>query len=92
MRNKKNSSIKPPLTPVQSKVMAYLSQGWVARVSQGSGVEINGSRVCNLATMKALQRRGLVEDKTQEPCWAATADGRKLSPSYDSYEDDQDYE
>lgn len=70
------------LSPAQKKVMHWLSQGWGARVSHGSAVEINGERVCNVDTMTALMRLGLVERESQAPYWVATAEGRKLSPSY----------
>jgi hypothetical protein len=39
------------LSPAQQRVMLWLSQGWGARVSHGSAVEINGKRVCNVDTM-----------------------------------------
>ncbi len=70
------------LTPVQQEVMRWLSQKWEARVSVGSAVEINGDRVCNVSTMNALVRLGLVERESQAQCWVATAEGRKLSPNY----------
>lgn len=38
------------LSPAQQRVMLWLSQGWGARVSHGSAVEINGNRVCNVDT------------------------------------------
>lgn len=79
---------KPKLTPVQQAVMRWLSQKWEARVAVGSAVEINGSRVCNLSTMNALARLGLVEQQSHAPCWVATAEGRKLSPNYSPDQDD----
>ncbi|NIF29179.1 hypothetical protein F3J44_22730 [Pantoea sp. Tr-811] len=78
---------KPKLTPVQQEVMRWLSQRWEARVSVGSVVEINGARVCNLSTMNALARLGLVERESRAPCWVATAEGRKLSPNFRPEED-----
>jgi len=73
---------KPKLSPVQTKVMLWLSQGWGARNSHGAAVEINGERVCNVDTMSALSRMSLVERESQHPCWVATDEGRKLSPNY----------
>lgn len=70
------------LSPVQKKVMHWLSQGWGARISHGSAVEINGERFCNEDTMSVLMRLGLVERESQAPYWVATAEGRKLSPNY----------
>lgn len=72
------------LSPAQQRVMLWLSQGWGARVSHGSAVEINGKRVCNVDTMTALARMKLVERETRAPYWMATAEGRKLSPNYHS--------
>ena len=73
---------KPKLSPAQARIMQWLSQGWGARVSHGAAVEINGERVCNVDTMASLSRMGLVERKSQHPCWVATDEGRKLSPNY----------
>lgn len=70
------------LSPAQKKVMHMLSQGWPARVSHGSAVEVNGERICNVDTMTVLVRLGLVERESQAPYWVATAEGRKLSPNY----------
>lgn len=73
---------KTKLTPAQQRVMHWLSQGWGARVSHGCAVEINGERVCNVDTMATLTRLGLVERESRAPYWVATAEGKKLSPSY----------
>lgn len=73
---------KPKLTPAQQKVMNWLSQGWGARVSSGSAVEVNGERICNVDTMTVLVRLGLAERESRHPYWMATAEGRKLSPNY----------
>ena len=64
--------------------MLWLSQGWTARISHGSAVEINGKRACNVDTMSALARIGLVEQNPDTACWQATEEGKKLSPSYNS--------
>ncbi|SEJ57869.1 hypothetical protein SAMN04244572_04940 [Azotobacter beijerinckii] len=73
---------KPKLSPAQQKVMHWLSQGWGARVSSGTAVEINGERICNVDTMTVLVRLGLAERESRPPYWMATAEGRKLSPNY----------
>lgn len=70
------------LSPVQKKVMTWLSQGWSARISSGSAVEINGKRACNVDTMTVLARLGLVERESRHPLWVSTDKGKKLSPSY----------
>lgn len=48
------------LSSVQEEVMRWLRGGWTARVVYGAAVHINGERVCNLDTMEALIKRGLV--------------------------------
>lgn len=55
-----NTNVTPQLTSAQARVMEWLSQGWSARVSHGSAVEVNGERMCNVDTMAALVRLGLV--------------------------------
>jgi hypothetical protein len=76
------------LSPAQQRVMLWLSQGWSARISHGSVVEINGKRICNVDTMKTLVRLGLVERQTNAPYWMATADGRKLSQNCSSNDEE----
>lgn len=73
---------KSALTRTQQQVMLWISQGWSARVSSGSAVEINGKRVCTVSTMEVLERKGLVERESRAPYWVATTEGRKLSPGY----------
>lgn len=68
------------LTAAQARVMEWMSQGWSARVSHGSAVEINGVRMCNVDTLAALQRLGLIAKGTDSPYWEATPEGKKLSP------------
>ncbi len=70
------------LSQAQQRVMLWLSQGWGARVSHGAAVEVNGDRICNVGTMTALERLGLVERKSRPPYWMATPEGRKLSPTH----------
>ncbi len=65
------------LSAVQAKVMTYLSQRWSARVAHGSAVHINGARVCNVDTMSALERLGLVERAPGTGEWTATPAGRR---------------
>ncbi|HBO5516269.1 TPA: hypothetical protein L4559_005199 [Pseudomonas aeruginosa] len=73
---------KPKLSKAQEKVMLWLSQGWGARVSHGAAVEINGERACNVDTMAALEKMGLVSRDPATRYWKATDEGKKLSPSY----------
>lgn len=48
------------LSPAQERVMEWLNGGWDAHTYSGAAIEINGQRVCNLDTMEALIRKGLV--------------------------------
>lgn len=63
------------LSPAQERVMEWLCGGWTAEVAAGSSVHINGSRVCNLDTMEALIRRGLVVRSDRWTFKAATPCG-----------------
>lgn len=79
---------KLKLTDAQSRVMTWMSQGWSARVAYGSAVEINGSRICNVDTLSALARMGLIKrDETHHNLWEATLEGKKLSPNHHDPED-----
>lgn len=64
------------LSQTQRKVMIWMSQKWTCRLSHGDVAEINGKRVCTLATLKALERKGLIEKKPDLNCWIATQKGR----------------
>jgi predicted metalloenzyme YecM len=48
------------LSPIQQKVVDYMRHGWRAYIEGVSVVYINGRKVCNLDTMTALERKGLV--------------------------------
>lgn len=60
-----------PLTPAQRTVMQLLSQRRQAEVTLTGAVHIDGQRACNIDTMLALQRRGLVR-KCDQWRWCAT--------------------
>lgn len=64
-------SIEKKLSPVQHNVMTWLGKGWGAEPGSGSSIQINGKRVCNVDTMKSLERAGLVE-QDEYRCWKAT--------------------
>ena len=66
------------LTTAQRRVMSWLGKGWTGRPAYGSVIEVNGQRICNVDTMMALQRMGLVE-KDKDGQWAATENGKKLA-------------
>ena len=63
------------LSALQQKVMSMMSKGWSANQAYGSAVCINGDRVCNINTILALEKRGLVERKSMW-VWRATEAGR----------------
>lgn len=58
------------LTSAQERVMAWLGKGWTSEPGGGTSIHVNGSRICNVDTLKALERLGLVEQRAR--------DGRKL--------------
>ncbi|MPQ69244.1 hypothetical protein [Pseudomonas sp. MWU12-2323] len=70
------------LTSAQARVMDWLNQGWSARVSNGSAVEVNGKRICNVDTMAALVRFGLVSRDSGSGYWNATDAGKKIRPNF----------
>jgi len=41
--------------------MKWIEGGWALRVEYGAAVFVNGSRVCNIDTMTALIKKGLVQ-------------------------------
>lgn len=55
-----NENIK--LTAPQKRVMKWLQGGWSAQKANGSAIHINGKRVCNIDTIMALKRMGLVQE------------------------------
>ena len=66
------------LTAAQKRVMSWLGKGWTGRPAHGSVIEVNGQRICNVDTMMALSRLGLVI-KDGNGQWAATEAGKKLT-------------
>jgi len=59
------------LTEAQKRVMRLMSKKWPAETGHGATVFINGNKVCNIDTMTALVRHGLVERDTRWS-WKAT--------------------
>lgn len=49
------------LSKRQEEVMKWLRGGWTTEPGAGMAIHINGKRVCNVDTMHALERHGLVE-------------------------------
>lgn len=69
---------KPKLTEAQTRVMKWLGHGWIAYPAGGSAVTVNGQRLCNVDTLMALSRLGLVT-QDDDRCWAATEAGAALT-------------
>ena len=67
---------KKALTAPQKRVMEWMSKGWPATMNNGNSIDINGKRVCNIDTVTALIRAGLVV-KDGQWSWKATEAGRK---------------
>lgn len=66
------------LTEAQKRVMKWVGHGWSTEPGPGSAVMVNGKRICNVDTMMALRRVGLVT-KDALGCWTATADGKTIT-------------
>ena len=49
------------LSEAQRRVMKWLGYGWKSEPGAGMAIHVNGKRICNVDTMVALQRMGLVE-------------------------------
>jgi hypothetical protein len=74
------SAPKPArLSEAQERVMTWLRGGWTAQVESGLSVHINGKRVCNVDTMEALIRRGLVVRSARWTFRAASDATRKAT-------------
>lgn len=73
-KNKK-STLK--LTAPQRKVLKWLQGGWEAQKANGSAIHINGKRICNIDTITALKRAGLVEERG-DYYFAITSAGREF--------------
>ena len=74
----------PKLTAAQRRVLQWLGYGWKSAPGAGMAIHVNGMRICNVDTMFALQRHGLVEQITDRGLkligqWQATADGAELA-------------
>lgn len=72
------------LTDAQRRVMKWLGYGWKSEPGAGMAIHVNGKRICNVDTMFALQRLGLVEQLTEHGLklvgqWKATEAGAALT-------------
>ena len=72
------------LSDAQRRVMKWLGCGWESVPGAGMSIHVNDKRVCNCDTLFALERMGLVEQKTLGGRrlvgqWRATEAGRALA-------------
>ncbi len=66
------------LSEVQKKILKYLESGRIALPGNGASITVNAKRVCNIDTMMALSRLGLVQ-KDAQGCWSATSCGKTVA-------------
>lgn len=64
------------LTNAQRRVLQWIGKGWSGYRGAGTTVHVNGKRICNIDTMTALQREGLVE-QDENGTWKATPRGEE---------------
>jgi hypothetical protein len=55
------------LSRTQERVMEYLRGGHRARTEYAGVVYVNGAKLCNEATMHALERKGLARRVNRRP-------------------------
>lgn len=75
---------KIKLSEAQRRVMKWLGYGWKTEPGAGMAIHVNGKRICNVDTMYALRRHGLVEQLTDNGRnlvgqWKATESGSLLT-------------
>lgn len=75
---------KVNLSEAQRRVLKWLGYGWKSEPGAGIAIHVNGKRVCNVDTMFALQRMGLVEQLSDHGLklvgqWRATEAGSQLT-------------
>ena len=75
---------KTKLSEAQRRVMKWLGYGWVSEPGSGMAIHVNGKRICNVDTLFALKRMGLVEQVVfngieQIGEWKATQSGHDLT-------------
>jgi hypothetical protein len=63
------SNEREDMSPVQAAVMKWIDGGWTAYCDRGAVVTINGQRACTVATMEALERKGLVSSAELESAY-----------------------
>lgn len=74
----------PKLSEAQRRVMKWLGKKWETAPGAGTAILVNGKRICNVDTMHALERLGLVEQfevdgRKAVGRWRGTPAGRTLT-------------
>jgi hypothetical protein len=77
---------KIKLTEAQSRALKWLGKGWKSEPGAGMAIHVNGKRICNVDTLFALERHGLVEQLEDRGLkllgqWQATEAGKSLTSS-----------
>lgn len=72
------------LSEAQRRVMKWLGYGWTSEPGAGMAIHVNGKRICNVDTLHALERLGLVEQvvirgRKAIGEWQATQAGRAIT-------------
>jgi hypothetical protein len=65
------------MTMKQMEVMRLLHDGQQPYTHAGASVHVNGQRLCNVSTMKVLERKGLAEMVTRFQ-WRITRAGTEF--------------
>jgi len=83
---KEKDMAEPKLSEAQRRVMKWLGYGWTSEPGAGMAIHVNGKRLCNVDTLMALKRLGLVEQLDGPGPngklvgqWKATEEGRALT-------------
>lgn len=80
----KDEKITKTLSEAQRRVMKWLGNGWESEPGAGMSIHVNGKRICNIDSLHALERMGLVEQKLTQGRkavgeWKSTEAGRQLT-------------
>lgn len=65
------------LTEAKKRVISWICEGWHARLSYGTVIEVNGKRICNNDTIMALYRKEFAQ-QADDGTWTATGSGKNL--------------
>lgn len=84
IKDQRSLQDEPKLSEAQRRVLKSLGHGWTSEPGAGMAIHVNGKRICNVDTMFALQRMGLVEQIVDHGLrqigqWKATEAGVTLT-------------